>query len=60
MFLSTLSDAVLSEPVLAEALPEASRLGLFDLTAPAGLRPFLVDGLCRGALDDLGDEHRRA
>jgi transcription-repair coupling factor (superfamily II helicase) len=47
VFLSALSDAVLDEPVLADALADASRLGLLDLTAPAGVRPFLVEGLVR-------------
>ncbi|MFZ2016944.1 MAG: transcription-repair coupling factor [Nocardioides sp.] len=47
MFLSALSDAVLGEPVLADALAEAPRPGRLDLTAPAGIRPFLVDGLVR-------------
>jgi transcription-repair coupling factor (superfamily II helicase) len=42
-----LSDAVLAEPALAAALADAPRLGRLDLTAPAGLRPFLVDGLVR-------------
>jgi transcription-repair coupling factor (superfamily II helicase) len=44
---SVLSDAVLAEPALATALADAPRLGRLDLTAPAGLRPFLVDGLVR-------------
>ncbi len=47
VFLSALSDAVLGEPVLADALAEAPRPGRLDLTAPAGIRPFLVDGLVR-------------
>ena len=47
VFLSALSDAVLGEPVLADALAEVPRLGRLDLTAPAGIRPFLVDGLVR-------------
>jgi transcription-repair coupling factor (superfamily II helicase) len=45
VLLSALSDAVLSERALAEALSDAPRLGRLDLTAPAGVRPFLVDGL---------------
>ena len=47
MLLSALTDAVLAEPALAEALADAPRLGRLDLTAPAGVRPFLVDGLVR-------------
>ena len=51
MFLSALSDAVLGEPVLSDVLAEAPRLGTLDLTAPAGMRPFLVDGLVRAGPD---------
>jgi transcription-repair coupling factor (superfamily II helicase) len=47
VLLTRLSDAVLAEPALAGALADAPRLGTLDLTAPAGLRPFLVDGLVR-------------
>ncbi len=47
MILTAVSDAVLTEPALAEPLAEAPHLGLHDLTGPAGLRPFLVDGLVR-------------
>ena len=47
MVLSTLSEIVLSDRALAEPLADAPRLGLLDLTAPAGLRPFLVEGLVR-------------
>ncbi|MBO0847061.1 MAG: hypothetical protein J2P22_16800, partial [Nocardioides sp.] len=47
VLLTRLCDAVLAEPALAGALADAPRLGLLDLTAPAGLRPFLVDGLVR-------------
>ena len=47
MVLSTLSEVVLSDRALAEPLAEAPRIGLLDLTAPAGLRPFLVEGLVR-------------
>ncbi|HEY3530077.1 MAG TPA: transcription-repair coupling factor [Nocardioides sp.] len=47
MLTSALSDAVLAEPSLAAALADAPRLGRLDLTAPAGVRPFLVDGLVR-------------
>ena len=44
---------------LAEALADAPRLGRLDLTAPAGLRPFLVDGLVAGrAHGAAGDRHR--
>jgi transcription-repair coupling factor (superfamily II helicase) len=42
-----LSDAVLTEPALAAALGDDARLGRLDLTAPAGVRPFLVEGLVR-------------
>ncbi len=47
MLPSALSDAVLAEPALAGALADAPRLDRLDLTAPAGVRPFLVDGLVR-------------
>ncbi|HEX4688309.1 MAG TPA: transcription-repair coupling factor [Nocardioides sp.] len=47
MLLSALTDAVLAERALAEAVADAPRLGRLDLTAPAGVRPFLVDGLVR-------------
>jgi transcription-repair coupling factor (superfamily II helicase) len=47
VLLSRLSDAALAEPALAGAIAEAPRLGSLDLTAPSGLRPFLVDGLVR-------------
>ena len=47
MVLSALSEIVLSDRALAEPLADAPRLGLLDLTAPAGLRPFLVEGLVR-------------
>jgi transcription-repair coupling factor (superfamily II helicase) len=44
---SVVSDAVLAEPALAEALADAPSVGRLELTAPAGVRPFLVDGLVR-------------
>ncbi|MGC4110271.1 MAG: transcription-repair coupling factor [Nocardioides sp.] len=47
MLSSQLSDAVLAEPALAGALADTTPLGRLDLTAPAGVRPFLVDGLVR-------------
>jgi transcription-repair coupling factor (superfamily II helicase) len=47
VLLSALSEAVLAEPALAESLADAPRLGRLDLTAPAGVRPFLVGGLVR-------------
>ncbi|HET7430933.1 MAG TPA: transcription-repair coupling factor [Nocardioides sp.] len=47
MLLSRLSDAVLAEPALAGALGDTPRVGLLDLTAPPGVRPFLVEGLVR-------------
>ncbi len=47
MLTSGISDVVLAEPALAAALAEASLVGRLDLTAPAGLRPFLVEGLVR-------------
>jgi transcription-repair coupling factor (superfamily II helicase) len=47
VILSALSDAVLADPVLAETLADPAHVGTLDLTAPAGLRPFLVDGLVR-------------
>jgi transcription-repair coupling factor (superfamily II helicase) len=47
VLLTALSDAVLAERSLAQALADAPRLGRLDLTAPAGVRPFLVEGLVR-------------
>ena len=47
VLLASLSDAVLAERSLAQALADAPRLGRLDLTAPAGVRPFLVEGLVR-------------
>ncbi len=47
MLTSSVSDAVLSEPALADAVADAARLGRLDLIAPSGVRPFLVDGLVR-------------
>ncbi|HEX3931475.1 MAG TPA: transcription-repair coupling factor [Nocardioides sp.] len=47
MLSSQLTDAVLAEPALAAALTVDAQLGRLDLTAPAGVRPFLVDGLVR-------------
>ena len=47
MVLSTVSEIVLSDRALAEPMADAARIGLLDLTAPAGLRPFLVEGLVR-------------
>jgi transcription-repair coupling factor (superfamily II helicase) len=47
LFLTALSDAVLAEPRLSETVADATQVGTLDLTAPAGLRPFLVDGLVR-------------
>src|SRR3954469_12404433 len=47
--LSGLSDAVLADPTLDEAIADA-RVGAvraLDLTGPAALRPFVVDGLVR-------------
>jgi transcription-repair coupling factor (superfamily II helicase) len=47
VLLTALSDDVLAEPALSTALSDAPRLGRLDLTAPAGVRPFLVEGLVR-------------
>ncbi len=49
MRLAGLADAVLTEPVLATALAEATGVGAptLDLTGPPALRPFLVAGLER-------------
>jgi transcription-repair coupling factor (superfamily II helicase) len=47
VILTALSDAVLAEPALAETLVDPAHVGTLDLIAPAGLRPFLVDGLVR-------------
>jgi transcription-repair coupling factor (superfamily II helicase) len=45
--LTGLTDAVLTEPVLAQAMADAKGavLPALDLTGPAGLRPFVVAGL---------------
>ncbi len=47
--LSGLSDAVLADPTLDEAIADARRgvVRALDLTGPAALRPFVVDGLVR-------------
>ncbi len=47
--LSGLADAVLADPTLDEAVADArdGRVRALDLTGPAGLRPFVVDGLVR-------------
>jgi len=47
--LSGLSDAVLADPTLDEAVADArgGAVRALDLTGPAGLRPFVVDGLVR-------------
>ena len=44
---SGLADAVLADPTLDEAVADArdGRVRALDLTGPAGLRPFVVDGL---------------
>ena len=47
VLLSSVSEIVLSDRALAEPMADAARIGLLDLTAPAGLRPFLVEGLVR-------------
>ncbi|WP_299052656.1 transcription-repair coupling factor [uncultured Nocardioides sp.] len=47
MSLAGLADAVLAEPALADVLAQASDAAGLDVTAPAALRPFLVDGLRR-------------
>jgi transcription-repair coupling factor (superfamily II helicase) len=47
VLLSALCDAVLAEPALAAAVADAPRLGRLELTGPAGVRPFLVQGLVR-------------
>ncbi len=47
MLLSSVSEIVLSDRALAEPMADAAQIGLLDLTAPAGLRPFLVEGLVR-------------
>jgi transcription-repair coupling factor (superfamily II helicase) len=47
VLLSALSDAVLAEGALADALSDEPGAGRLDLTAPAGVRPFLVHGLVR-------------
>src|SRR3954469_4568860 len=47
--LSGLSDAVLADPVLDEAIADArgGAVRALDVTGPAAVRPFLVDGLVR-------------
>ncbi len=45
MRLSGLSRTVLSEPVLATAMADVGAVNALDLTGPAGLRPFVVEGL---------------
>ena len=47
--LPALTDAVLDEPVLAQAMADAKggALPALDLTGPAGLRPFVLAGLAR-------------
>ena len=47
MSLVGLADLVLAEPTLAGALEEApgARVPALDLTGPAALRPFVVNGL---------------
>ncbi|WP_028652917.1 transcription-repair coupling factor [Nocardioides halotolerans] len=49
MTLSGLSDAVLADPTLDEAISDArgGMVRALDLTGPAAVRPFLVDGLVR-------------
>ncbi len=49
MSLTGLTDAVLTEPVLAQAMADAKGavLPALDLTGPAGLRPFVVAGLAQ-------------
>lgn len=49
MSLAGLADVVLSEPTLRAVLADAEdgRTATLDVTAPAALRPFLVDGLRR-------------
>ena len=49
MTLSGLSDAVLADPTLDEAIADArgGMVRALDLTGPVALRPFVVDGLVR-------------
>ena len=49
MSLTGLADAVLADPVLAEAVADArdGTVRALDLTGPAALRPFLIEGLVR-------------
>ncbi|WP_249423919.1 transcription-repair coupling factor [Nocardioides coralli] len=49
MTLTHLTDAVLAEPTLAQAMTDAKggAVAALDLTGPAGLRPFVVAGLLR-------------
>lgn len=49
MTLAGLSDAVLADPTLDEAIADArgGAVRALDLTGPAALRPFVVDGLVR-------------
>ncbi len=49
MSLSGLADAVLADPVLAEAMVDArgGAVRALDLTGPAAMRPFVIGGLVR-------------
>lgn len=49
MTLTALTDAVLDEPVLAQAMADAKdgALPALDLTGPAGIRPFVLAGLAQ-------------
>ena len=49
MTLSGLADAVLADPTIDEAIADArgGAVRALDLTGPAGVRPFVVDGLVR-------------
>jgi transcription-repair coupling factor (superfamily II helicase) len=45
--LAGLTDAVLTDPTLSEALADAALVDTLDLTGPPALRPFVIAGLAR-------------
>ena len=47
MSISALTKAVVAGPALAEALSQAATSSALDITGPAAVRPFVIDGLVR-------------